>query len=277
MGDKRDDRSSQSTLGNLVADALVASLSSADRGGAEIGLVNPGGLRNELYYGEDGVITYAEANAVLPFVNNLWTTTLTGAQFKVVLEQQWQPDTASRPYLQLGVSENVFYTYDASLAKGDRITGIWIDGQPIVMDAEYRVGSFSFLLQGGDNFTVLTEGTDTRDSGLIDRDAWIDYLKNNSPLSPDFASRSAQVTGVPATIEQGETLLVDCAEHFFLFGDQAGTNLTEPWVGIVHLTADAPRALFEERETVQWLVRDRSFQESLAHCGEVHLGVFVKR
>ncbi|MCC4266799.1 lamin tail domain-containing protein [Microbacterium schleiferi] len=206
VGDKRDDRSSQSTLGNLVADALVASLSSADRGGAEIGLVNPGGLRNELYYGEDGVITYAEANAVLPFVNNLWTTTLTGAQFKVVLEQQWQPDTASRPYLQLGVSENVFYTYDASLAKGDRITGIWIDGQPIVMDAEYRVGSFSFLLQGGDNFTVLTEGTDTRDSGLIDRDAWIDYLKNNSPLSPDFASRSAQVTGVPATIEQGETL-----------------------------------------------------------------------
>ena len=206
VGDKRDDRSSQSTLGNLVADALVASLSSADRGGAEIGLVNPGGLRNELYYGEDGVITYAEANAVLPFVNNLWTTTLTGSQLKVVLEQQWQPDTASRPYLQLGVSENVFYTYDASLAKGDRITGIWIDGQPIVMDAEYRVGSFSFLLQGGDNFTVLTEGTDTRDSGLIDRDAWIDYLKNNSPLSPDFASRSAQVTGVPATIEQGETL-----------------------------------------------------------------------
>lgn len=205
---KRDDRSSQSTLGNLVADALVASLSSADRGGAEIGLVNPGGLRNELYYGEDGVITYAEANAVLPFVNNLWTTTLTGAQFKATLEQQWQPESASRPYLQLGVSENVFYTYDASRAKGDRITGIWIDGQPIVMDAEYRVGSFSFLLQGGDNFTVLAEGTDTRDSGLIDRDAWIEYLKNHRDLAPDFASRSAQVTGVPATIEQGQTLTV---------------------------------------------------------------------
>lgn len=206
VGDKRDDRSSQSTLGNLVADSLVASLSSSERGGAEIGLVNPGGLRNELYYGEDGVVTYAEANAVLPFVNNLWTTTLTGAQFKATLEQQWQPEGASRPYLQLGVSENVFYTYDASRAKGDRITGIWIDGQPIVMDAQYRVGSFSFLLQGGDNFTALTEGTDTRDSGLIDRDAWIDYLKSHRNLAPDFASRSAQVLGVPATIEQGETL-----------------------------------------------------------------------
>ena len=46
--------------------------------GAEIGVVNPGGLRNELYYAPDGTITYAEANSVLPFVNNLWTTTLTG-------------------------------------------------------------------------------------------------------------------------------------------------------------------------------------------------------
>lgn len=204
-GGTRDNRMAQSTLGNLVADALVASLSDPLRGGAQIGLVNPGGLRADLLRGDDGVITYAEANAVLPFVNNLWTTTLTGAQFKAVLEQQWQPEGASRPYLQLGVSENVFYTYDASRAKGDRITGIWIDGQPIVMDAEYRVGSFNFLLQGGDNFTVLTEGTDTRDSGLIDRDAWIEYLGDNSPLAPDFASRSAQITGLADTITRGST------------------------------------------------------------------------
>jgi 2',3'-cyclic-nucleotide 2'-phosphodiesterase (5'-nucleotidase family) len=204
-GGARDNRAVQSTLGNLVADSLVASLSAPERGGAEIGLVNPGGLRNELYYGADGLITYAEANAVLPFVNNLWTTTLTGEQFKAVLEQQWQPEGASRPYLQLGVSENVFYTYDASQPRGERITGIWIDGEPIVMDAEYRVGSFSFLLQGGDNFTVLAEGSDTRDSGLIDRDAWIDYITDNSPLEPDFASRSAQITGLPDMIERGAT------------------------------------------------------------------------
>jgi 5'-nucleotidase len=93
-GSSRDDRSSESTLGNLVADSLKASLSAPERGGAEIGISNPGGLRNELYYGPDGVITYAEANAVLPFVNNLWTTTLTGAQLTALLEQQWQPEEA---------------------------------------------------------------------------------------------------------------------------------------------------------------------------------------
>ena len=109
----RDDRASESTMGNLVADSLLDSLSSEDRGGAEIGVVNPGGLRAEFCktgdnekctIAADGTITYAQANAVLPFLNNLWTTTLTGAQFKEALEQQWQTDAdgnvPSRPYLQ---------------------------------------------------------------------------------------------------------------------------------------------------------------------------------
>lgn len=209
-GGTRDNRAAQSTLGNLVADSLVASLSDSSRGGAEIGLVNPGGLRNELLYNGDGVITYAEANAVLPFVNNLWTTTLTGAQVKKVLEEQWQRDKAgkvpSRSYLQLGVSRNVFYTYDAARAEGDRITGIWINGEPIDPSRDYRVGSFSFLIQGGDNFHTLAQGSATRDSGLIDRDAWIDYIAANSPLSPDYVSRSAQVSGVPATAERGQSI-----------------------------------------------------------------------
>jgi len=207
-GGARDDRSAQSTLGNLVADSIVDSLADPARGGAEIALVNPGGLRAELYHGEDGVITYAEANAVLPFVNNLWTTTLTGAQVKDTLEQQWQPDDSSRPYLALGLSSNVSYTFDAAAPRGERITGIWIDGAPIDPAAPYRVGSFSFLLAGGDNFSALAGGTDTRDSGLVDRDAWISYIQANSPLSPDFASRSAQVTGVPASIPEGGSLSI---------------------------------------------------------------------
>lgn len=205
-GGKRDDRASQSTLGNLVADSLVASLSDPDRGGAQIGVVNPGGLRAELLQAPDGVITYAEANAVLPFVNNLWTTTLTGAQFKDALEQQWQPDGSARPYLQLGLSANVRYTYDASAPRGSRITGIWIDGKPIDPAGSYRIGSFNFLLQGGDNFTAFAGGTGTRDSGLIDRDAWIDYLKTHANLAPNFASSKAQVTGVPSEIRPGETV-----------------------------------------------------------------------
>ncbi|RAX17694.1 multifunctional nuclease/2',3'-cyclic-nucleotide 2'-phosphodiesterase/5'-nucleotidase/3'-nucleotidase [Pseudarthrobacter sp. AG30] len=210
-GAKRDDRGSESTLGNLVADSLLSSLQPAELGGAEIGVVNPGGLRNELYYAPDGTITYAEANAVLPFVNNLWTTSLTGAQFKTLLEQQWQTNAdgtvPSRAYLQLGLSKNVNYTYDAARPAGDRITSVRVNGDLLDPAKSYRVGTFSFLATGGDNFRIFTEGTNTRDSGLVDRDAWIGYLQKSSPVSPDFARRSVAVTNTTADgVKPGEPI-----------------------------------------------------------------------
>ncbi|HEX2784987.1 MAG TPA: 5'-nucleotidase C-terminal domain-containing protein [Ilumatobacteraceae bacterium] len=205
----RDDRSKESTVGDLVANALRDTLAPATLGGAQIGVTNPGGLRAELLYKQvgtegDGVITYAEANNVLPFVNNLWTTTLTGAQFKTLLEQQWQRDASNniptRPYLQLGLSDNVTYTYDDALPEGSRITSITINGAPYNAAASYRIGTFSFLATGGDNFRIFTSGTNTKDSGLVDRDGWISYLTAHSPSSPDFARQSVKVTNLPTAV-----------------------------------------------------------------------------
>ncbi|NJC21182.1 5'-nucleotidase [Arthrobacter pigmenti] len=227
----RDDRTSESTLGNLVAESMRASLSAAERGGAEIGVVNPGGLRNELYYGEDGVITYAEANAVLPFVNNLWTITLTGEQFKTMLEQQWQPEGSSRSFLALGLSDNVTYTYNPDLAAGSRITSVTIDGAPLDPARDYRIGTVSFLAQGGDNFTVFREGTDVRDSGLVDRDAWINYIQENSPLSPSFDRRGVIVRNAPAEVEAGAEVSFSVAKlDLTSLGSPANTTLTATYI-----------------------------------------------
>jgi len=197
----RDDRASESTLGDLVANALRDTLAPPNLGGAQIGVTNPGGLRDELFFKQsgtegDGVITYAEANNVLPFVNNLWTTSLTGAQFKTLLEQQWQRDAngnvPTRPYLQLGLSDNVTYTYNDALPEGSRITSITINGAPYDPAASYRIGTFSFLATGGDNFRIFTSGTNTKDSGLVDRDGWIAYLTAHKPVSPDFARQAVR-------------------------------------------------------------------------------------
>nr|WP_205849727.1 bifunctional UDP-sugar hydrolase/5'-nucleotidase [Nakamurella flava] len=226
----RDDRGSESTLGNLVADSLRASLSSADRGGAQIGVVNPGGLRADLLQAPDGVVTYAEANAVLPFVNNLTTVSLTGEQFRTLLEQQWQPSTASRPYLQLGLSDNVTYTFDPSAAAGSRITSVTVDGRPLDPAASYRIGTFSFLAAGGDNFAVFTQGTDPRDSGLIDRDAWIAYLQANPNLAPDFARRAVQVPAVTEPVTAGTQVTIPVAGlDLTSLGSPANTTVTASW------------------------------------------------
>ncbi|BDZ41557.1 hypothetical protein GCM10025865_08560 [Paraoerskovia sediminicola] len=233
-GGGRDDRMSESALGNLVANALRDTLADPDRGGADFGVVNPGGLRNELYYGDDGEITYAEANAVLPFVNNLWTVTLTGDQVVTLLEQQWQTDAngnrPSRPYLALGLSDNVSYTVDTAdrnAEPGGHVTSVTIDGEPLDPAGEYRVATFSFLATGGDNFRVFTEGTDARDSGLVDREAWIDYLGESSPVSPSFARTSTVVGELPGTVTAGESTSVDLSRlDLTSLGSPANTDVT---------------------------------------------------
>ena len=49
---------------------------------ADIGIMNPGGLRADLLFGEDGTVSYQDAASVQPFGNTLVTKDLTGAQLK---------------------------------------------------------------------------------------------------------------------------------------------------------------------------------------------------
>lgn len=208
----RDDRSRESTLGNLVADAQLAGVQDTPAG-ADLSVVNPGGLRNELYFdgvddvNDDGVVTFAEANAVLPFTNNLSSVSLTGEQLRTVFEQQWQRDAAgdvpSRPYLQLGTSSNVAYTFDPTRDEGDRITSLRVDGDEVDPAATYKVAVPSFLASGGDNFRAFTQGTAV-DTGLLDYEVWIDHLDQNSPVAPDFARHAVRVEGLQDAYTAGD-------------------------------------------------------------------------
>ncbi|RYJ06424.1 MAG: bifunctional metallophosphatase/5'-nucleotidase, partial [Actinomycetales bacterium] len=221
-GTNRDDRSNESTLGNLVSDAVLAQVKNTTAG-ADLAVTNPGGLRNELFFtkdpavasDKDGSVNYAEANAVLPFVNNLSSVTLTGASLKKVFEQQWQtnPDgtVPSRPFLALGSSSNVRWTYDDTKAAGSRITSLWVNDEPVSPTASYKVAVPSFLVSGGDNFRAFTEGKGV-DTGLVDYEAWIDYLQKNQPLSPSYARHAVKATGVKSEYRVGSDLSVGLAK-----------------------------------------------------------------
>ncbi len=107
-------RDTESSLGDLIADAQLAATSGAGDGAAVMALMNPGGVRADLTYpsspaGEgDGNVTYGEAFGVQPFGNLLVSMTLTGAQIETVLEQQWTAQTGGTVrFLHLGVSNGL--------------------------------------------------------------------------------------------------------------------------------------------------------------------------
>ncbi len=179
--------SGESPLGNLIADSQLAATTSA---GAQIALMNPGGVRADLTFaaqsGEgDGVVTYKDAFTVQPFSNILQTLTYTGAQIDAVLEQQWLPNGPTRI---LQPSATLHYTQTLANPIGDRVSTITINGVPVDPAATYRVTVNNFLAAGGDSFTALTQGTDLT-GGPIDLDAFTAYLTANSPVSPPATDR----------------------------------------------------------------------------------------
>jgi 5'-nucleotidase len=78
-------------------------------------------------------------------------------------------------------SANARFAFDRSRPAGDRIVSITVNGKPLDPARRYRVTVNNFLASGGDNFTVLSRGTDPVDGGL-DLDATEAYLKTNPPV-----------------------------------------------------------------------------------------------
>lgn len=198
-----EDRGSESSLGSLVADMqLWATSENPNYGGTQkavMAFMNPGGLRADLVYAPDGVVTYKEAALVQPFANTLVTMDLTGAQIRQVLEEQWQPAGSSRPKLHLGISADLSYTYDPSAPRYSHIQKITFRGKALKESATYRVVVNSFLASGGDNFTTLGQGTNKADSGQIDLQAAVEYFEAHPQVSPPALGRAVPVAIPPAS------------------------------------------------------------------------------
>ncbi|MFI9494295.1 bifunctional metallophosphatase/5'-nucleotidase [Streptomyces halstedii] len=185
-------------LGDLIADAQLEGLAPADKGGAVVAFMNPGGIRADLVYaasgGEgDGVVTYGEAFTVQPFTNMMNVVDLTGAQLAAALQQQVSGSNEASPKI-LQISEGLTYTLDLTKSGADRVVAgtIRLNGEAIDPAKTYRVAMNEFLAGGGDGFAALGAGTNKL-VGPSDLDVFNDYLAAHStataPLAPPAADR----------------------------------------------------------------------------------------
>jgi 5'-nucleotidase len=188
-----ENRGGESSLGNLVAQAqLEGARNDPSQGDPVIAFMNPGGLRTDLAGGE---VTYSELYNIQPFGNTVNTTTLTGADIRAVLEQQFQVGGPRNSTLVLGTSDGFSYSYDLSQPYGQRIdpASITLNGDAIVADQPYRVVMNSFLATGGDSFTAFTRGTNPA-TGPVDVDTAVAYFRAHSPVAPPAANHGTPTT-----------------------------------------------------------------------------------
>jgi 5'-nucleotidase len=181
----------ESVLGDIVADAQLAATAAENTGGAVIAFTNPGGVRSDIVQKPDGAVSYADIFAAQPFRNQLVTLTLTGAQIKTMLEQQWLDP--KRPRI-LHASRGFAYAWDNAAGFGSRVLAdkMTLNGAPIDPLKSYRITVNNYLAVGGDGFVALKDGTNTQ-FGIYDVDALYAWFKSNSPVSPVATNRIARV------------------------------------------------------------------------------------
>src|SRR5665648_237099 len=87
----------------------------------------------------------------------------------------------------------VLWPFHPAAAAGERITPVLVGDQPLDLAGQYAVVVNSFLASGGDNFTTLAQGSNPRDSGRVDLQAFVDYMAEFSPV--------AEVAGPACTVD----------------------------------------------------------------------------
>ncbi|GAA4517411.1 5'-nucleotidase C-terminal domain-containing protein [Brevibacterium yomogidense] len=239
--DGSENRGGESTLGNLVADALTEGVEMSQLDEADFGMTNPGGLRTDLkvddIFGDEepGEVTVGELNAVLPFANDHGVVTLTGNDVIQLIEEQWQPDGASRSFLHMGLSEELDVVYDSEAPRGEHVVSVKVNGEDIDPDAEYRVATLSFLASGGDNFSAFANG-EFEQSGLTDFDVWENYFQERDVVEADPQERQADFAldvinteelAATFSYEGGETIEVEQGEDADLTFTTEATRLID--------------------------------------------------
>jgi 5'-nucleotidase len=167
----------ESALGDLVADAHRQAM------GTDFAFINADGIRADI---APGGITKGDHYTVQPFQLNLIKLELTGQQIYDLLNQQWIGREGADQLLQVS---GLTYTWDADKPTGERIVAVRQHGEPLQPGAVYTVTVNEYLAGGGDNFTVLTQGTHPVVGPFV-ADALIRYVQAQpQPLNPGIADR----------------------------------------------------------------------------------------
>ena len=188
---RKKNEAGESALGGVIADAVLAATREQ---GAQIGFMNEGGIRKDLEAGEGNLANFGQTQAVLPFGNTLVVMDLTGAQLRTLLEQQWARPAASDTSM-LQVSQGFSYQWDEKRPVGSRVVpgSITLNGVAIEDGKTYRVVANNFLAEGGDNFPEFAKGGKRVETGLLDLDAFTDYLKKNEGQGAALAPAPARI------------------------------------------------------------------------------------
>jgi 2',3'-cyclic-nucleotide 2'-phosphodiesterase (5'-nucleotidase family) len=135
----------ESNLSNLLADILVWAAKDYNEQPV-LGVYNMGGIRADL---TKGIVTYGNVLDIAPFENKICFVTLTGEQLLELFSQ-----------IAATGGEGVSKGTELLISKDGKLLSAKLHGQSIDPDANYRVTTINYLLEGNDKMEAFKKGTD---------------------------------------------------------------------------------------------------------------------
>lgn len=215
-GERADVRSSETNLGDLVTDGMLAKVKSiVDQEDAKgyVTIQNGGGIRASIPAGD---ITLGGLLTVMPFGNNLSALKMTGTEIIAALENGVSgvesgegrfPQVAGMRYFYDSTKpgEKIDSVTGEVTQEGSRIVSVRIENEDgtysdIDPNAYYIVATNSFMANGGDFYRSMKEAKDDGrfyELNLVDYEVFNEYLASLGQVDAITEGRITDLKGAP--------------------------------------------------------------------------------
>lgn len=123
---------------------------------ADVALINGGGIRGDKNYALNEEITRRTIATELPYRSTLKVITLSGQQLREAIEFGLSGlDDQKGPFPQVS---GMRFVFNSEKPVGSRVVSIKVGTKPLVLEKTYRLVTSDYLVDGGDGYTVLTQG-----------------------------------------------------------------------------------------------------------------------
>lgn len=192
-GDRKNVRSKETNLGNLIADGMLARAKELKN--ADIALMNGGGIRASI---DQGDITMGELRTVMPFGNTLFVLDVTGQQLKDGLENGISGAKLADLPGKFPQVAGMKFKWDPKQPDGNKVYDAQIKGEngyePLDLRKTYRLATNSFVANGGDGYNSFAEaiagGAYHEDLGYPDYETFMEHVNRlGGTVSPVIEER----------------------------------------------------------------------------------------
>jgi 2',3'-cyclic-nucleotide 2'-phosphodiesterase (5'-nucleotidase family) len=168
-------RRPESLLSNWAADVMVEGSTATGLPAADMGLVNIGGLRNNM---PKGIVRKGDILLISPFENSL-----------VVLEMKGKDLLKLMHNIAAVGGEGVSKNVKMVISKDRKLISATINGEKISPKRTYTVATLDYLAEGNDKMYALKKAKKRHEIGLKTRDVMIESIIKNRIIDSKMEGR----------------------------------------------------------------------------------------